>query len=78
MYNSTKNFLKKHPEILVTRADKGNVTVALNYKEYFSKMEELLSDKTTYEVINHDPLKRMINSLVSIISGWKQKEYIDV
>jgi len=78
MYNSTKSFLKKHPEIFVTRADKGNVTVALNHKEYISKMEYLLSDSTTYEVIKQDPLKRMINSLVSIISGWKQKEYIDV
>jgi len=78
MYNSTKLFLKKHPEILVTRADKGNVTVALNHKEYVSKMEDLLSDRTTYEVINQDPLKKITNSLVSIISGWKQKEYIDV
>jgi len=78
MYNSTKTFIKQHPEILVTRADKGNVTVALNYKKYLTQMEDILSDKSTYEVVNYDPSKKIINSLVTIISGWKQKEYIDI
>jgi len=26
--------MKKHPEILITRADKANITVALNNKKY--------------------------------------------
>jgi len=36
MYNSTRTFIKQHPEVLVTRADKGNVTVALNNEKYVS------------------------------------------
>jgi len=41
-------------------------------------MENILSDGSTYEVVSYDPLKKIISSLTSIISGWKQKEYIDI
>jgi len=78
MYNSTRTFLKQHPEVLVTRADKGNITVALNYNKYITQMEDMLSDISTYEVINYDPLKKMMNSITSIISVWKQRKYIDI
>jgi len=78
MYNSTRTFLKKHPELLVTRADKGSITVALNKNKYIAQMEDMLSDSSTYEVINYDPTKKIINSLNSIISGWRKKDYIDM
>jgi len=77
-YNSTRTFMKKHPKILITRADKGNITVALNNKKYRTQIKDILSDNSTCEVVNYDPLKKIINSLTSIISGWKQKEYIDI
>jgi len=73
MYNSTRTFIKQHPEVLVTRADKGSVTVALDNKKYLTQMEEMLSDNSTYEVVNYDPIKK-----ITIISCWKQKEYIDI
>jgi len=76
MYNSTKTFMKQNPEVLVTRADKGSITVALNNKKYI--IHTMLSDSSTYEVVNYDPLKKIINSLTTMISGWKQKEYIDI
>jgi len=55
MYNSTRTFLKKHPEVLVTRADKGSTTVALNKNKYITQMEDMLADRSTYEVVYHDP-----------------------
>jgi len=60
--------MKQHPEIL-TRADKGNITVALNNKKYITQMEDILSDGFTYELVNYDPLKKVISSITSIISG---------
>lgn len=36
--NVTKKFLLEHTDIIVTRADKGNVTVALDRAEYMNKM----------------------------------------
>jgi len=53
MYNSTRTFLKQHPEVLVTRADKGNITVALNNKKYITQIEDMLSDGSTYEVVKY-------------------------
>jgi len=56
---STNSFCKNNPDIIFTRADKGNVTVALNKTVYNKKMEELLQDKNTYEIVK----KNLINSI---------------
>jgi len=72
--------MPQHPEILIARIDKGNIIVALNKQKYIAQMEGILSDSTTYEIVNYDPLKKIISFLTSIssISSWKQKEYIDI
>ena len=45
---ATKKLLKNNPNIMSTKADKGNVTVCLNKSDYTSKMLELLSDQNIY------------------------------
>jgi len=40
----TKRFIKNHPYIIFTRADKGNITVALVKTEYITRMEDMLHD----------------------------------
>jgi len=40
-----KKFVKSHPEIMFTKTDKGNATVAIGKIDYYKKMEELLSKK---------------------------------
>jgi len=40
-------------------------------------MNNILSDETTYEIMNHVPLQKMIKILTSILASWKQREYID-
>jgi len=47
--------MQKNPDVIFTRADKGNVTVALNKNVYIKKIEELLHDKETYLVIKRNP-----------------------
>jgi len=47
LLKSTKKFIEEHPDILFTRADKGNITVALNRNLYIEKMEEVLCDTNT-------------------------------
>jgi len=71
-----ERFQKLHPDILFTRADKGNTTVALNKNEYLSQMMSL-NDKDTYTVVNNDPTKKVISKLTSLISEWKKLNYID-
>ena len=46
-----KQFISENPEILITKADKGN-TVIMNRENYWEKIYEILNyDHTTYKVI---------------------------
>lgn len=49
-------FINDHPNILITNADKVSGTVL---DKDSSKMEEILSDTNTYEIINKDPSKKL-------------------
>jgi len=46
MAEDTKKFTKSHPNVIFTRADKGNVTVALK-DFYIIQINEMLQDKIT-------------------------------
>lgn len=72
----TKNFLKENPNLIVTRADKGNVTVALDRDKYILEIEKLLKDEETYVVVNKNLINRLISSLRALLTKWKNKEYI--
>lgn len=73
----TKKFIREHPDILFTRADKGNVTVAMNKKDYITKMEELPSDKNTYIINKKDPTKQITGELRTLLKRWSNNKYID-
>lgn len=53
----TKKFLKIHPNIIVTSADKGNTAVLLDRQDYLDKSKELLNDSDTYKLLPMDPAK---------------------
>ncbi|XP_018403508.1 PREDICTED: uncharacterized protein LOC108780336, partial [Cyphomyrmex costatus] len=66
---------KNNTDILFSRADKGNVTVALDKQNYIDNMELLLSD--TYETVTRNPaVNKIIRELNSLLKDWKQQEYI--
>ena len=44
----TKKFLKDNEDLMVTRADKGAITVIVKESEYYQKAENELSDKNKY------------------------------
>jgi len=72
----TKKFLSDHPDIIVTKADKGNVTVALEKTEYFDKMHDLFSDRNTYVEMSRDPTNRIISQLRGLLQRWRKNDYI--
>jgi len=74
----TKKYVKNNPDILFTKADKGNATVAIDVLEYNNKMIENLSDTNTYIVIKKDPIKKLSNNVKNVLSVWLKKEYIDI
>jgi len=68
MHKTTARFCKENPNIIFTRADKGNVTVAMDREEYNKKMEELLQDKNIYIPVKKSN-KKNIKNLNSIIKN---------
>jgi len=74
--NITVKFCKNNPNVIFTRADKGNVTVAMNKDEYIKKMEIMLQDPNTYVMIKKNPMKSIEKNLNNIKKKWFQKNYI--
>ncbi|KAK3732372.1 hypothetical protein QZH41_005703 [Actinostola sp. cb2023] len=61
----------KDKNIIILKADKGNSTVVMNRTEYDEKIEVMLSDSKTYQVLQSDPAKKCENKLKALISGYK-------
>jgi len=59
----TKIFTKNNPNILFTRADKGNVTVILQKNDYTNRIENMLSEDNTYISLNKDPLNKLMTDI---------------
>jgi len=76
MLKSTKHFIKNHPNLILTRADKGNVTVALDKNEYIRKIESMLQDQETYLNIKNNPINKITNLARSLLTRWKNNKYI--
>jgi len=72
----TNKFVKNNPNIIFTRADKGNITVALDKTEYLNKIDNMLNDTKTYSVTNKDPIKKLTKEIRELLIGWKMKGYI--
>ncbi|KMQ83101.1 hypothetical protein RF55_20926 [Lasius niger] len=64
----TNKFLNQHPNLILTRADKGNVTVALDKDKYLNKVEDLLRDTETYTTLKKDPTRKLITQLRDILT----------
>ena len=57
--------LKTDENIVILPADKGRVTVVMDKTDYYDKMDALVNDKQTYQVLKRDPtpaLQRKLNS----------------
>ena len=72
----TNGFVKEHTNILFTRADKGNITVAMDKDEYTRKMELMLADSKTYALVDGDPCKKIISDKKQLLNRWKDKLFI--
>ncbi|KYN22049.1 hypothetical protein ALC57_05565, partial [Trachymyrmex cornetzi] len=70
----TKEFMDAHLNIILTHANKGNVTVGLDKDTYVKKVNEMLEDKETYEIIKKDPTSKLIKILRSLLA----KHFLDV
>ena len=76
MYKERNKFCKQNPNIIFTRADKGNTTVPLNKDLYIMKVEELLNDRDNYTKIKHNPAQKIEKDLNKLLKGWLNNELI--
>jgi len=72
----TKEFCKDNVDIIFTKADKGNMTVALERTYYTENVNLMLKDSTTYEIINKNPVKSVELKLNNILKRWLMMGYI--
>jgi len=77
LFNYTTNFSKTNNNVMFTKADKGNTTVAMNVLEYKDKMNILLSDEQTYALIEKDPINKITSNLKVLLKRWKTKGFIE-
>ncbi|XP_044755871.1 uncharacterized protein LOC123314576 [Coccinella septempunctata] len=73
----TRKFLRDHPEILVTRSDKGNSTVITYKTEYVQHMKAMLEDSTTYAILPSDPTQKYQKSANNLIQELLDTEIIE-
>ncbi|KAJ8677828.1 hypothetical protein QAD02_013615 [Eretmocerus hayati] len=73
----TSKFLKDNPNLLVTKADKGNSTVIISKDEYKRKMLDMLSDPKYYRKIEDNPLKSLTKSMEKLIATWRSKKALE-
>ncbi|EZA61673.1 hypothetical protein X777_10505 [Ooceraea biroi] len=66
-FNYCKKFFRNNDDLMVTRADKGQVTVILNRSDYYDKMSLLLEDTTAYKKLNKDLTKRITNKINAMV-----------
>jgi len=63
----SKSFIKNNPDIIFTRADKGNTVVALNRIDYNNKMEIFFSDSNTYSILKRNPANKLLKDLKDLL-----------
>ena len=68
--SATDKFVKDNKNILFTKADKGNVTIAIERENYNKKVLEVLSDDKYYKQLSKSPLNILKKSVDLLIKKW--------
>ena len=68
--------LRNHPDIVTLKADKGNVTVAMNRNNYDNQIFKMLHDQSTHQPLKCDPTRATEKTVNTFVSGLKQNKNI--
>jgi len=60
--------LKINPNTIFSRANKRNITMALDRLNYLNKIKEMLNDTDTYIKINKEPIKKFTLNIRKVAS----------
>jgi len=67
------NDFKKDQSRVVMKADKGNCFVLMDRSDYDNKMETLLNDRNTYELVATAPFRRIERDLNAMLLSFKKQ-----
>ncbi|XP_045452128.1 uncharacterized protein LOC123661186 [Melitaea cinxia] len=70
--------LRNRRELTVLRADKGNATVVMDTSDYNDKIQQLLSDESTYTNIKADPTNKVLKITTNLIKKYSESLNLDV
>ncbi|MFX0618098.1 reverse transcriptase domain-containing protein, partial [Escherichia coli] len=76
-YLALKN-LRNRQDIVILRADKGNATVIMDTSDYNTKIQQLLSDESTYKMVKTDPTTNILNTVKKLITEHSDTLSLDV
>ena len=67
--------LRKNKDIVITKLDKGNGVVILDWKLYDNAIEQIISDTSKFEELNEDPTLKREALLQRFLRNLKQKKF---
>ena len=70
--------LKTDENIVILPVDKGRVTVVMDKTVYYDKMDALVNDKQTYQILKRDPTPALQRKLNSKLLDLKKTDAIDI
>jgi len=76
-FNKCRKFLKNNKDILVTTADKGQVTVIMDHSDYILQMSDIFDDDSTYRSVKKNPIRKISRELEGMIKNWLDNKLID-
>lgn len=85
IHNNAKKFLKEHTDIILVNSDKGKSVVLMYKQQYYEKVNSMLSDTSTYKILQSDPTgslqtknNKIINNLFTnkIISKYEKYAFM--
>ena len=62
---------RKNKDIVITKTDKGNGVVILDWKIYYNAIQEIISNTSQFEKLNEDPTLKRETSLQSFLRKLK-------
>ncbi|XP_044760195.1 uncharacterized protein LOC123317654 [Coccinella septempunctata] len=76
LFCKTKRFLRDNDDIVITMADKGNVTMAITKQQYEEKLLNIIEDTNVYKKLNSDPTSKYQTKNNNLVKDLKDQAYI--
>ena len=68
--------LRKNPEIVIKKADKGSAVVIMNTTDYLREGYRQLSDRNLYVKIREDPTEQISDKICKVLTEMKNFKLI--